>query len=114
MDIRCSDDACLRVDQADKVFLTLAEGSVNSMASGESYSDAALADNTGGAIYAHDDLTINGSGSLSVTAAYKHGIDANDELVITGGTLTVDAVGDGLHVRDNLRICDASITLTAG
>ena len=34
VDIRCSDDACLRVDQADKVFLTLAAGSENSMASG--------------------------------------------------------------------------------
>ena len=114
VDIRCSDDACLRIDQADKVFLTLAEGSVNSMASGESYSDEALADNTGGTVYAHDDLAINGSGSLCITSAYKHGIDANDELVITGGTITVDAVGDGLHVRDNLSICDASITLAAG
>ena len=27
VDITCSDDACLRIDKADKVFLTLAEGS---------------------------------------------------------------------------------------
>ena len=29
VEINCSDDACIRVDQADKVFLTLAQGSQN-------------------------------------------------------------------------------------
>ena len=31
--LNCSDDACLRIDQADKVFLTLAEGTENSFTS---------------------------------------------------------------------------------
>ena len=114
VELSCADDACLRIDQADKVFLTLAEGSVNTMSSGEVYSEAALADGTGGVIYAHDDLTINGSGSLALTAAYMHGVDANDELVIAGGSITVDAVGDALHVRDALCIADAVLSLTAG
>ena len=112
--VNCPDDACLRVDEADKVFLTLAEGTVNSFTSGESYSEAALADNTGGAIFAHDDLTINGSGSLNVTAGYKHGIDANDELVITGGTISISAPQDGVHVNDGFRFCAASLTVAAG
>ena len=42
--LRRSDDACLRVDQADKVFLTLAADSVNSMTSGAAYSEAARSD----------------------------------------------------------------------
>lgn len=114
VDITCSDDACLRVDQADKVFLTLAAGSENRLTSGAEYSETALADGTNGAIFARDDLTINGSGSLTVTAAYRHGIAANDDLVITGGTITVDAAGDGISVNDSLRIMDAAITVTAG
>ena len=113
-DITCSDDAGLRVDKADKVFLTLAEGSENRISSGETYSEEALADGTGGAVYAHDDLTINGSGALTVTAAYRHGIEANDDLVIAGGTVTVDAAGDGIHVNDSLRMKDVTLTLTAG
>ena len=113
-DISCRDDACLRVEQADKVFLTLAEGSENSMTSGAEYTEEALDDNTGGAIFSHDDLTINGSGSLAVTAAYKHGIDVNDELVITGGSITIDAPQDGIHVNDGLRIEEASLTVRAG
>ena len=112
--ITCSDDAAIRVNQADKVFLTLAEGTENTVTSGENYSEAALADKTDGAIFAHDDLTINGSGALTVTAAYKHGIAANDSLRITGGTITVTAPSDTIHVNDALHITGAAITLSAG
>ena len=112
--VRCSDDACLRVDQADKVFLTLAEDTENSFSSGTVYSEEALADNTGGTIFSHDDLTINGSGSLSITAGFKHGIDVNDSLVITGGTITITAPQDGIHVSDSLRFMEASLTIDAG
>ena len=113
-DITCSDDACLRVEQAEKVFLTLADGTQNSMTSGAAYSEAALADNTGGVIFSHDDLTVNGSGSLTLTAAYKHGIDVNDELTITGGSITIDAPQDGIHVNDGLNIEEASLKIRAG
>ena len=112
--VSCSDDACLRVDQADKVFLTLAEDTENSFTSGTVYSEEALADNTGGTIFSHDDLTINGSGSLSITAGFKHGIDVNDSLVITGGTITITAPQDGIHVSDSLRFMEASLTIDAG
>ena len=114
LEINCSDDACIQVDQADKVFLTLAEGSENTLISGSAYSDTALSDGTDGAIFAHDDLTINGSGSLTVTAQYSHGISANDDLVITGGTITISAADDAIHVNDSIRIKDAAITVTAG
>ena len=114
VEINCSDDACIQVDQADKVFLTLAEGSENTLISGSAYSDTALSDGTDGAIFAHDDLTINGSGSLTVTAQYSHGISANDDLVITGGTITISAADDAIHVNDSIRIKDAAITVTAG
>ena len=114
VDIYCSDDACLRVENAEKVFLTLAAGTENRMESGETYSQTALDDNTGGTIFAHDDLTINGSGSLDIVANYKHGVDANDDLKITGGTITVTAPEDGLHVNDSFRLANASLTISVG
>ncbi|MBQ6734709.1 MAG: carbohydrate-binding domain-containing protein [Lachnospiraceae bacterium] len=113
-DITCEEDAAFRVNQADKVFLTLKEGTVNSLTSGETYSDTALSDNAGGTIFSHDDLTINGSGTLTVTANYKHGIDANDSLVITGGNITVTAVDDGLHANDSVRLTNTELTIDAG
>lgn len=112
--LRRGDDACLRVEQADKVFLTLAAGSVNSMTGGEAYSERALADKTDGVIFSHDDLTINGSGSLTVTAGCGHGIAVNDELVITGGVLDVSAPWDAIHANEGLRIRGAAVKAQAG
>ena len=109
--LSCSDDACIRVNQADKVFLTLAEGTENQLISGSTYSETALADKTDGVIFAHDDLTINGAGSLSISGGISHGIAANDNLLITGGSIQVTAPEDGLHANDHLNICNASITI---
>ena len=114
VDIYCSDDACIRVDTADKVFITLASGSVNTLESGSQYSKTALDDGTDAVIFGHDDITINGSGSLTVTANYSHGIAGNDDLVITGGTISVTAPADGIRANDSLRICNADITVNAG
>lgn len=114
VEINCSDNACIRVDQADKVFLTLAEGSQNILTGGSAYSDEALSDGTDGTVYAHDDLTINGSGSLTVNSQYEHGISANDDLVITGGTITVTAPSDAIRANDSIRICGARITAEGG
>ncbi len=113
VDINCSDNAGVIVKQADKVFLTLKEGSENSITCGDTYSDEALADEINGAIFSHDDLTINGSGSLTVTAGYKHGITSKDDLIITGGSISVTAAADGLRANDNLRIMAADITVDA-
>ena len=114
VELYCSDDVCLRVENTEKVFLTLATGTENRMESGETYSETALDDNTGGTVFVHDDLTINGSGSLDIVANYKHGIDANDDLKITGGTITITCPADGLHVNDSFRLCNASLTIAAG
>lgn len=112
--VTCTDGACLRIDQAEKVFLTLAEGTDNTFTSGNTYSEEALADNTGGTIYAHDDLTINGTGNLTITAGYKHGIDANDSLVITGGNISITAPQDGIHANDGFSFTSAHLTIDAG
>ena len=70
--------------------------------------------NTDGVIFSHDDLTVNGSGSLTVTAGCGHGVAVNDELVITGGRLDVSAPRDAIRANDSLRICRAVITAQAG
>ncbi len=111
--VYCGNDAAFRVNQADKVFLTLAEGTDNAFESGSEYSESAISDNTGGTFFSHDDLTINGDGSLTITASYKHGIDCNDKLVIAGGNITVNAPQDGIHANDGVNIINATLTINA-
>lgn len=111
VNIHCSDNAALYIAKADKVFVTLAEGTQNSLSDGESYELSEDESSIDGTVYSKADLTINGSGSLTVTGSYKHGIVSKDDLVITGGTLSVTANGQGLHGKDCVKIKDASITL---
>lgn len=112
--VTCSDDACLRVDQADKVFLTLAEGTENTLTGGDSLSEAALADETNAVLFSHDDLTVNGSGSLTVVSSYENGITVKDDLVITGGSIVVTAPYHGIRVNESFRFTAANLTVTAG
>lgn len=109
-----SDDAAMIITTADKVFLTLADGSSNSFVSGETFSEEAESAKRNAAIYSKEDLTINGSGSLQVTAGYKHGIKCNDTLVIAGGTISVTSPGDGLHANDAINITNTDLTIDSG
>ena len=112
--IYCEDSAALDVEEATKVILTLAEDTENVLESGSEYSEDAVNANIRGALFSRDDLTINGNGSLEVTAACRHGIVCNDDLRVTGGNITVTAAEDGIHVNESARFADMTLTISAG
>ena len=113
VDIACSNGPAFYVKSADKCFVTLADGSRNALADGATYA-ADAEDEPYGALFSKDDLTINGTGSLTVEGAYENGIVSKDDLVITGGTINVNAVNDALRGKDCVKIADGAITVTAG
>ncbi len=110
--LQSAGDACIRVEQADKVFLTLAEGTENILRT-TAISEEQQNSGVDAALFARDDLTLNGSGSLLVESPEAHGIAANDELVITGGIICVSASRDALHANDGMRITSANLDLSA-
>ena len=115
VDITCSTSAPIYVRSAEKTVITLADGSENTIADGASYVfEDAESDEPNAAVFSKDDLTINGSGSLTVTANYNNGIASKDDLKITGGDITVNAVNDGIKGRDSIAVLDGAITVTAG
>ncbi|MCR5094971.1 MAG: carbohydrate-binding domain-containing protein, partial [Lachnospiraceae bacterium] len=111
VNITCDSDACLRVEQADKVVLTLSDGTENSLTGGETMPDEAQEDKVSGGIFTRDDLTIGGNGSLTVTSGCRHGITAKDDLEISGGSIRVTAPQDGIHVNDSFRFSGASLRI---
>ncbi len=112
--VNCEDNAALSIKKADKVFLTLAEGTENTFTSGETYSDEALKNNTDAAVWSKEDLTINGSGTLRVNGEYGHGIKCNDSLVITGGMISISCPQDGIHANDSISFTNADVSVEAG
>ena len=92
VDITCASSAAVYVKSAEKVFVTLAEGSQNTLRNTDEY--VAIDDNNIDAvIFAKSDLTLNGTGSLTIISAEGHGIVSKDDLKITGGTYDITAAG---------------------
>ena len=115
VNITYATSAPIYVSNAEKTVLTLAPGTENVVTDGVSYTFAeAETDEPNAAIFSKDALTINGTGSLTVNANYHNGITSKDDLKITGGIITVNAVNDGLKGRDSLAVLDGIITVNAG
>lgn len=102
------------IKEADKVFLTLADDSINNIELCGALSETAAAADIDAAIYSKSDLSINGNGSLSVQAEECHGIKSTDDLIVTSGIVTVDAGDNALQGKDSVRICGGTFYLTAG
>lgn len=98
-------NAAISATSAGHVYLTLAEGTTNSLSDSSSNSD----EKADAALFSKVDLTINGKGTLNVEGKKNNGIKANDTLHISGGTYNITAVGDAFNVNDEL-----NITGTAG
>ena len=110
--INCETNAAIYVREADKVFITLAENSSNTLGGGNEYTQ--IDDNTvDGVIFSKSDLVCNGTGSLTIEADYKHGIVSKDDLVITGGTYKITAADNGITAKDQLKILDGSFDIDA-
>ena len=113
VDITSDASAALYILEADKVFLTLADGTTNTLVNGGSF--VAIDDNNiDGALFSKQDLTLNGSGALTVTSPAGHGIVCKDDLVITDGTYVVNSASHGIDANDSVRVADANITIDAG
>lgn len=108
------DSACILVTNADKVFITLADGSSNTLSdTGSEYVQTIEDTTVDGVIFSKDTLTLNGSGSLTVNASYDNAIVSKDDLKITSGNYTINAAGKALEGKDSIRIKDGNITITS-
>ena len=98
---------------ADKCFVTTAEGSENALTvSGTFTKDTGNDVKTDAVIFSKSDLTMNGKGTLTISST-DNGITSKDELTVTGGTYNITASGKGLESNDSTAICDGTFTIDA-
>lgn len=113
VDITSAESAAIYVREADKVFITTASDSQNTLTNGGTYT-AIDYNNIDAAIFSKSDLTLNGAGSLTITAKAGHGVVSKDDLVLTSGTYQIDAASHGLSGKDSVRIASGSYTIVSG
>ncbi|MBE6836861.1 MAG: carbohydrate-binding domain-containing protein [Ruminococcus sp.] len=104
--------AGIYVKQADKLFVTTADGSENSItATGNAYTDNGT--NVDGAVFSKCDVSVNGKGTLNIESA-TNGIVSKDDVIIGGGTIIINAGNHGIDGKDSIRIADGNFTIKSG
>lgn len=111
--ITSEDFAAIYVVSADKVTVTLAEGTTNTLVNGGSFT-AMDENNVDAVIFSKDDLTLEGAGTLIVASPAGHGIVGKDDLKISGGSYEISASETAVKANDSIEIGDGVFTLTAG
>lgn len=111
--VTSSTSAAIYVKSADKVFVTTAAGTDNTLANGGSFT-ADGDTNVDGAVFAKDDITFNGSGSLTINSPAGHGVVGKDDVKFAGGTYTITAAKHGVQANDSVRLAESDITVTSG
>ena len=94
------------VENADKTVIFLAADTQN-------YLTDSLDNGENGALFSKDDLTIYGSGTLTVNGNANDAIHSNDGLLIKSGTVEVNSVDDGICGQDYLVIKGGDITVNS-
>ena len=111
--INSSTSAPIYVKQADKTVISLEENKENTLSDASKYVYENNETEPDAAIFSNDDLTINGSGKLTVKANYEDGIKSDDRLLITGGEIKVESADDGIVGKDLLAVKDADISIVS-
>ena len=115
-------DAPIYIQKANKAFVVVKNGTTNTFTDAatrtKTYSytnDAGQAkvDTTGACIYAKDDLTIKGEGSLIVKANYNNGIHTSNDLRVKNGIITVTAKNNGLKGKESVAISGGTLNITS-
>ena len=106
--ITCSDSAAILVRQADKVFITLAEGTENTLANGGEFAEEGV----DAVIWSDEDLTFNGTGTLIIDSPAGDGIDGNDDVKFASGSYVITAAGRGVDANDSIRVAGGDFTVT--
>lgn len=110
--ITSSEYAPIVIKTAKNVFITVADGTSNTITDGTEYVYDEKDDvSPNAAIYSKTDLIINGSGELTVNANYNDGITSKDDLEIISGTLMITASDDGVVGKDSVSIREGQIII---
>ena len=97
-----------------RVTVSLVEGTENNLSNGENLIFTEGDKEPSGVIFSRSDLTITGTGRLSVQAGALDGISSRDDLRLIGCSVSVTAPRHAIRGKDYVQVTSASLNLRAG
>lgn len=94
------------------LFLTLADGTENTLADGENYAEQTF--DQKGTLFSEGQIFFGGKGSLVINGNGWNGLASDDYIVINGGTIKIyvaDTGSNGIKVNDGFTINDGVLTI---
>lgn len=102
--INSKTNAPIYVQNAKYAMITLADGTTNTLTDTETPYVLTSDEDIDSVIYSKDDLVLNGTGTLNVTAKYNDAIKSNDTLYIVSGNYNVNSKQDAFYGKDAIII----------
>lgn len=106
------DAPAIYVKTADKVFVTTTDRQNTMKVTGAYVADGET--NLDAVIFSRSDLTLNGIGTLDVVSTNGNGISSKDDLVLSGGTYSIQSAADSLEANDAILVANAKINIDSG
>lgn len=112
-----STDAPIYVQNADKTFLMLIDGTTNTLADASSrtatYQKAdGTIDTTNACVYSKDDLTFKGNGNLTIYGNYNNAVQSSNDIKIKDfPQITITATNHGIKGKGSVEIEGGNFTI---
>lgn len=95
----------------DNLYIETTE-SLNSMSVTETFQPDGET-NLDAVIFSRSDIDFSGAGSLTIESKRGNGISSKDDIVVTGGELSINSYLDGLEANDSITINDGLISINS-
>lgn len=100
---------CIYVKSANNVVINLLGDNI--LIDGSNYSKEYS--DIDGVLFSHDDLTIEGEGTLEINANYMDGIVSKDDLKFNNGTYIINSNDDGIRGKDSVYIVNGTYNIVS-
>ena len=119
VDMTNTDGPAINNQCSKALYLTLADGTANTLTDGTAYADAPLnTDGTAidqkGTLFSEGQIYVQGNGSLTVNGNARNGIASDDYLVFEGGAVSVNVAAtgsNGVKANDGCTISGGTLTI---
>ena len=108
IDIRSDAGPAIFVRSADKVIITVSDGTENSLRDSTNYHDYKGAK---ACVFSEPDLTINGTGSLYIYGDYRGGVRSRGVLKLLNSNISVRGKSDGVRGNDGVFASSANLAV---